>query len=107
MLDLLDSDAGVRVVVESLSTGDRTVLDADLVVYSTGYHQVDPYPVLGEVAAWCRRDADGRPQVERDSRSGPARCSLLADRAGRHPHRPRTPPAPRAADGGDRPRESR
>ena len=42
-----------------LPTGERTVLDADALVYATGYRPVDPTPLLGELAAHCRRDDAG------------------------------------------------
>ncbi|HTI21195.1 MAG TPA: SidA/IucD/PvdA family monooxygenase [Kutzneria sp.] len=53
------------VVVESLTTGERTILDADAVIYATGYRPADPTPLLGEL---CARDVEGRPLVERDYR---------------------------------------
>jgi L-ornithine N5-oxygenase len=58
----------VRTVVESLITGTRTVLDADAVVFATGYRTPDPAGLLGEVAAECRRDDAGRVVVSRDYR---------------------------------------
>lgn len=57
--------AGIR----SLVTGETTTLDADVVICATGYHQADPYAVLGEVGELCLRDDQGRPQVERDYRA--------------------------------------
>jgi len=56
------------VTVESLTTGERTVLDADAVVYATGYRPADPTPLLGELGAGCLRDDEGRLRVERDYR---------------------------------------
>jgi L-ornithine N5-oxygenase len=53
------------VVVESLTTGERTILDADAVIYATGYRPADPTPLLGTL---CARDVEGRPLVERDYR---------------------------------------
>jgi L-ornithine N5-oxygenase len=61
-------DESVRVTVESLTTGEKTVLDADLAVYATGYLPPDPVPLLGELADRCRRDEHGRLRVERDYR---------------------------------------
>ncbi|MEV8508033.1 lysine N(6)-hydroxylase/L-ornithine N(5)-oxygenase family protein [Actinoplanes sp. NPDC051475] len=61
-------DAAVA-TVRSLVTGEVTTLEADVVVCATGYHQADPYGVLGDVADLCLRDAQGRPQVERDYRA--------------------------------------
>ncbi|WP_346051896.1 MULTISPECIES: lysine N(6)-hydroxylase/L-ornithine N(5)-oxygenase family protein [Amycolatopsis] len=65
--DITEDDT-VRVTVESLTTGEKTVLDADLLVYATGYLPADPTPLLGELARECRRDEHGRLRVERDYR---------------------------------------
>ncbi|GHF71832.1 L-ornithine N5-oxygenase [Amycolatopsis bartoniae] len=61
-------DERVRVTVESLTTGEKTVLDADLLVYATGYRPADPTDLLGELAQQVRRDEHGRLRVERDYR---------------------------------------
>ncbi|HVK21033.1 MAG TPA: SidA/IucD/PvdA family monooxygenase [Actinokineospora sp.] len=58
----------VRVTVESMTTGERTVLDSDVVVYSTGYRGDDSLALLGDVAADCVRDEQGRLSVTRDYR---------------------------------------
>ena len=57
-----------RVTLESLTNGDKMVLDADLVVYATGYRPADPTPLLGELGEHCLRDDEGRLRVERDYR---------------------------------------
>jgi L-ornithine N5-monooxygenase len=67
-VEVVVSDAGVRVTVESLTTGEKTVLDSDVVVYATGYHPADATPLLGELELYCRRDDQGRLRVERDYR---------------------------------------
>ncbi|SFQ59170.1 L-ornithine N5-oxygenase [Amycolatopsis arida] len=59
---------GVRVTIESLTSGDRTVLDSDVVVYATGYRPADALALLGDLATHCHRDDRGRPCVERDYR---------------------------------------
>ncbi|WIX91730.1 SidA/IucD/PvdA family monooxygenase [Amycolatopsis sp. DG1A-15b] len=61
------TDTGT-VTVESLTTGERTVLEADAVVYATGYRPADPTPLLGELGPRCLRDEEGRLRVERDYR---------------------------------------
>ncbi|PRY23971.1 lysine N(6)-hydroxylase/L-ornithine N(5)-oxygenase family protein [Pseudosporangium ferrugineum] len=61
-------DAAVA-TVRSLVTGEKTTLEADVVVCATGYHQADPYGILGDVAELCRRDEQGRPEVRRDYRA--------------------------------------
>ncbi|WP_405896476.1 lysine N(6)-hydroxylase/L-ornithine N(5)-oxygenase family protein [Streptomyces sp. NBC_00727] len=58
----------VRATVKSLVTGEETFLDADVVVFATGYSPADPLGLLGEVGAHCLRDEEGRVRVERDYR---------------------------------------
>ncbi|MFJ8861736.1 lysine N(6)-hydroxylase/L-ornithine N(5)-oxygenase family protein [Streptomyces sp. NPDC102451] len=58
----------VHATVKSLVTGEETVLDADVVVFATGYSPVDPLALLGEAADRCLRDEEGRVRVERDYR---------------------------------------
>lgn len=66
--DAVETDDGVELAVESLIDGSRQVLSADLVVYATGYRPSDPCRLLGDLAARCLRDADGRLDVRRDYR---------------------------------------
>ena len=65
-----ESADGVTAFVRSLVTGEVTELDADGVVFATGYHPADPYAVLGDAAALCHADEQGRPRVGRDYRVG-------------------------------------
>ncbi|MGK5696984.1 SidA/IucD/PvdA family monooxygenase, partial [Streptomyces sp. URMC 128] len=58
----------VTAAVTSLVTGEETSLDADVVVFATGYSPADPVGLLGEVADRCLRDDEGRVRVERDYR---------------------------------------
>jgi L-ornithine N5-oxygenase len=69
LTQVIDGPDRVLASVRSLVTGEVTTLDADVVVCATGYHQADPYAVLGEVGELCRRDEQGRPMVERDYRA--------------------------------------
>ncbi len=66
--DLAESEVDVTVTVESLSTGQKTVLAADVVVYCTGYSAADPADMLGDIVAHLRRDRFGRLRVNRDYR---------------------------------------
>ncbi|HVQ95680.1 MAG TPA: lysine N(6)-hydroxylase/L-ornithine N(5)-oxygenase family protein [Mycobacteriales bacterium] len=59
---------GVRLTIESLTTGAQTTVDADALVCATGYRPADPFPLLGPIARQCQRDAEGRPVVDRDYR---------------------------------------
>ncbi|MEU4804436.1 lysine N(6)-hydroxylase/L-ornithine N(5)-oxygenase family protein [Actinosynnema sp. NPDC023587] len=59
---------GVRVTVESLSDGARVTLDADAIVYATGYREADPTGLLGDLANRCLHDERDRLRVGRDYR---------------------------------------
>lgn len=64
-----DGDETAEVFVRSLVTGEVSTLTADIVVFATGYDNADPYAVLGDLAALCHVDEQGRPRVERDYRA--------------------------------------
>ncbi|WP_399894582.1 lysine N(6)-hydroxylase/L-ornithine N(5)-oxygenase family protein [Streptomyces sp. BBFR51] len=68
LTDVKETPDRVRATVTSLVTGEETLLDADVVVFATGYGQADPLGLLGEVADRCLRDDEGRVRVERDYR---------------------------------------
>ncbi|WP_431782695.1 lysine N(6)-hydroxylase/L-ornithine N(5)-oxygenase family protein [Streptomyces chumphonensis] len=79
----------VRATVTSLVTGEETHLDADVVVFATGYHPADPLALLDRVAGHCHRDAEGRVRVERDYRiaADPAlRSGLYVQGGTEHTH---------------------
>ncbi|MEG3630804.1 lysine N(6)-hydroxylase/L-ornithine N(5)-oxygenase family protein [Streptomyces poriticola] len=79
----------VRATVKSLVTGEQTPLDADVVVFATGYSPADPLALLGEVADRCLRDAEGRVRVDRDYRvaTDPAlRCGIYLQGGTEHTH---------------------
>jgi len=69
LTQVTDGPDRVLATIRSLVTGETSTLDADVVICATGYHQADPYAVLGEVGELCRRDEQGRPKVERDYRA--------------------------------------
>ncbi|GAB1640207.1 lysine N(6)-hydroxylase/L-ornithine N(5)-oxygenase family protein [Krasilnikovia sp. MM14-A1259] len=68
LVDAKDDGDRVLVSVESLASGEFTLLDADVLICATGYRSVDPFPLLGDAARCYRRDEAGRPVVERDYR---------------------------------------
>ncbi|MEU9717528.1 lysine N(6)-hydroxylase/L-ornithine N(5)-oxygenase family protein [Streptomyces sp. NPDC047976] len=81
--------AGVRATVRSLVTGEETLLDADAVVFATGYRPADPLGLLGEVADRCLRDEEGRVRVGRDYRIGTepgVRCGIYVQGGTEHTH---------------------
>ncbi|MEV4673774.1 lysine N(6)-hydroxylase/L-ornithine N(5)-oxygenase family protein [Actinomadura sp. NPDC049382] len=68
VLDVRDDGGAVRVRVGFLPTGEAADLDADALVYATGYRERDPFDLLGEAGGDCLAGPDGRPVVERDYR---------------------------------------
>ncbi len=75
---------GVSVRVEFLPTGESTELDADLLVYATGYDSTDPASLLGGAADALRRDEAGALLVGRDYRLSTAadfRCGIYVQGA--------------------------
>ncbi|MFH8756892.1 lysine N(6)-hydroxylase/L-ornithine N(5)-oxygenase family protein [Streptomyces atroolivaceus] len=89
VVDAVETPERVRTTVESLVTGERTTLDADVVVYATGYLPADALGLLGEVGERCRLDAQGRVRVERDYRvaTDPGmRCGVYLQGGTEHTH---------------------
>ncbi|MFI8932171.1 lysine N(6)-hydroxylase/L-ornithine N(5)-oxygenase family protein [Streptomyces sp. NPDC053474] len=63
------SGGDTRVVLHSLLGGEaQQEIDVDALVFATGYEGMDPTNLLGDLDRLCRRDAQGRHQVERDYR---------------------------------------
>ncbi|GIJ44244.1 lysine/ornithine N-monooxygenase [Virgisporangium aliadipatigenens] len=60
---------GVRIEVENLIDGTRPVIDADLLVFATGYLPADPTVLLDGADRFCRRDRHGRVIIDRDYRA--------------------------------------
>ncbi|GCB44404.1 lysine N(6)-hydroxylase/L-ornithine N(5)-oxygenase family protein [Streptomyces sp. NL15-2K] len=89
LVDVKETQALVRATVKSLVTGEETALDADVVVFATGYSPVEPLGLLGEVADRCLRDDEGRVRVERDYRiaTDPGlRCGIYLQGGTEHTH---------------------
>ncbi|MDX2401836.1 lysine N(6)-hydroxylase/L-ornithine N(5)-oxygenase family protein [Streptomyces microflavus] len=87
--DVEEKPDSVRTTVKSLVTGEETPLDADIVVFATGYSPADPLGLLGEVADRCRLDDEGRVRVERDYRiaTDPAlSCGIYLQGGTEHTH---------------------
>ncbi|MEU3094634.1 SidA/IucD/PvdA family monooxygenase [Streptomyces sp. NPDC006967] len=79
----------VHATVVSLVTGEKTPLDADVVVYGTGYLPADGLALLGETARLCHRDDEGRVRVERDYRVAARpelRCGIYLQGGTEHTH---------------------
>jgi len=89
LTDVRERDGKVTATVTSLVTGEQTQLDADVVVFATGYRQLDPLGLLGEVAERCLRDDEGRVRVERDYRVATApgtHCGIYLQGGTEHTH---------------------
>ncbi|MHC0430310.1 lysine N(6)-hydroxylase/L-ornithine N(5)-oxygenase family protein [Streptomyces sp. O3] len=89
LTDVVETPDKVRATVESLVTGERTPLDADVVVYATGYRSPDALGLLGDVADRCHRDDQGRVRVERDYRvatDAELRCGIYLQGGTEHTH---------------------
>ena len=65
-----DGAAGepVRVALECLSSGERSALACDAVIFATGYRPVCPLGLLGEAHALCTTGEDGLVCIGRDYR---------------------------------------
>ncbi|MFD3503656.1 lysine N(6)-hydroxylase/L-ornithine N(5)-oxygenase family protein [Streptomyces sp. NPDC058676] len=89
LTDVKETADRVRATVTSLVTGEETDLDADVVVFATGYSPADPIGLLGEVADRCLRDDEGRVRVERDYRIATEpdlRCGIYLQGGTEHTH---------------------
>ncbi|MFC8536059.1 lysine N(6)-hydroxylase/L-ornithine N(5)-oxygenase family protein [Streptomyces sp. NPDC057249] len=89
LTEAVETPDKVRATVKSLVTGEETVLDADVVVFATGYSPADPLALLGEAAGSCLRDEEGRVRVERDYRIATAaasNCGIYLQGGTEHTH---------------------
>lgn len=66
--EVTEEDERLSISVEYLPTGERTVLEADLLVYATGYRPADPSTLLGRAEKLCLRDEENEIRVGRDHR---------------------------------------
>ncbi|MDX8028576.1 lysine N(6)-hydroxylase/L-ornithine N(5)-oxygenase family protein [Lentzea sp. BCCO 10_0856] len=65
---LTDVNPDGKCVIESLADGGQLPIDADVIVYATGYRPANPVRLLGDLADHCERDEHGRLKVTRDYR---------------------------------------
>ncbi len=79
LVDVRDGDDDGRVVatLKCLSSGEHTRLDADAVIFATGYRPVCPLGLLGSARALCAVGADGMLCIGRDYRVGTT-CEIPA-----------------------------
>lgn len=84
-----EAEDGVGVTIESMTTGETSRLDADVVVYATGYRPADPARLLGDLARHCCYDDEGELSVERDYRVRAGRelqCGIYLQGGTEHSH---------------------
>jgi L-ornithine N5-monooxygenase len=89
LTEVADDGEKVHVKIESLADGAVRNVDADVVVYSTGYRPANPVRLLGNLKAHCRRDAAGRLEIGRDYRLATAsdlRCGIYLQGGTEHTH---------------------
>ncbi|SEQ99626.1 lysine N(6)-hydroxylase/L-ornithine N(5)-oxygenase family protein [Lentzea albida] len=65
---LTDVTSDGKCVVESLADGGQLPIDADVIVYATGYRPANPAGLLGDLGRHLERDERGRLKVTRDYR---------------------------------------
>ncbi len=61
-------DGPVRMTIECMTTGERSEIAADTVIFATGYRPVCPLGVLGAARSLCDTDEAGMVRVARDYR---------------------------------------
>ncbi len=84
-----ETDDGLRVSVESLPSGRVEELDADALVYATGYQPADALRLLGGAGELVERRHDGTPVVHRDYRLGldrPGEAAIYVQGGTEHSH---------------------
>lgn len=68
LLRVRDGEGPVLTTLQSLTTGERTELESDAVVFATGYRPVCPLGVLGGARSLCASADDGSVCIQRDYR---------------------------------------
>lgn len=79
----------VTVTVEHLPSGKHIPIEADYLIYATGYRHPDPRDLLGELADHVVTDAQGRCVVDRDYRlatSDELTCGIYLQGGTEHTH---------------------
>ncbi|QOC94761.1 lysine N(6)-hydroxylase/L-ornithine N(5)-oxygenase family protein [Micromonospora craniellae] len=66
--ELTETPDGVWAVVEHLPSGEREPMDADAIVFATGYRPVDPARLLGAAGELCLHDDESLLRIGRDYR---------------------------------------
>ena len=89
VVDVIPGATGVHATLESMTTGERCELDADAIVYATGYRSTDTLDLLGGAGSLCLTAADGRVRVGRDYRvetTEATRAGIYLQGATEHTH---------------------
>ncbi len=89
VIDVSDGPDCAQVRVHHLMDDSTTRLDADAVVFATGYVPTDVHPILGDLGLHCQRDPRGNPVMERDYRirtSDEVGCGIYLQGGTEHSH---------------------
>jgi L-ornithine N5-oxygenase len=89
VLGVRDGEGPVLATLESLTTGERTKLDCDAVIFATGYRPVCPLGLLGQARSLCVTGDDGMVQIQRDYRvttTSETRAGIYLQGATEHTH---------------------
>lgn len=79
----------VRATIEALLTGEKQLIEADVLVCATGYRPADPSAVLGPMMGMFRTDERGLLRVDRDYRLQPRSdvdCGVYLQGGTEHTH---------------------
>lgn len=71
LVEAEEHEGGVAATIESLLTGEKLLLEADVLVCATGYRPADPSALLGPMMRFFRRDEHDQLRVGRDYRLQP------------------------------------
>lgn len=89
LVEAREHAGAVEATVESLLTGDKILLDADVLVCATGYLPADPSSVLGAMTGLFRTDERGMLRIDRDYRLQPRSgldCGVYLQGGTEHSH---------------------
>ncbi|WP_223291079.1 lysine N(6)-hydroxylase/L-ornithine N(5)-oxygenase family protein [Streptomyces avicenniae] len=89
LVEVTRTDDRLNVVIEFLSDGSTTTIEADALVCATGYVRADPKSLLGDLLPRCRQDGQGRLLLDRNRRvvtDESVKCGIYALGYGEHSH---------------------
>ncbi|MFI9362258.1 lysine N(6)-hydroxylase/L-ornithine N(5)-oxygenase family protein [Kitasatospora sp. NPDC053057] len=87
--EVTETPDGLRIDVESLSSGTSTIVEAQALVCATGYTRTDPAVFLDGLLPHCRLDDQGRLRLDREHRvvtDESVHCGIYVQGFGEHSH---------------------